>query len=346
MPSPNSTAMSTGRARLSDVAQLAQVSLATASRALNQPAIVRPEIRERVEQAVKTLRYTPDRTAKALSTRRSDTIGAVVPTLGNAIFADGVEALQSRLGERGYTLLLANSQYEPDREFKQIQAFLEHGVAGIVLVGDQFAADLLLAIRQQNVPVVTTYISTSKQDLPAVGIDNHQAARNMARYLLGMGHTRFCIIANTALPNDRSSARLAGMIAGLAEAGIELAPNAIVETTQPTIWHGRQAFAALRASHPNATAILCTTDALAVGVLAEARRTGVKVPTDLSVTGFDDVEIAAEADPPLTTVRVPAAELSRLAADYLISAIGGTRIPDATTLPTPLIVRDSTGRAP
>ena len=204
------------RAKLADVARLAKVSLATASRALNQPEIVGPAVRERVQNAVETLAYTPDRTAKALSSGKSHIIGAVVPTLGNAIFADGVEALQDRLSERGYTLLLSNSQYDQEKELRQIRALLEHGVDGLVLVGDSFASDALPLIRQHGIPFVTTYVCASQHDIPAIGIDNPHATEDMTRYLHKLGHREFAIIANTALPNDRSRARLEGMISALA----------------------------------------------------------------------------------------------------------------------------------
>jgi LacI family transcriptional regulator len=334
------------RAKLADVARLADVSLATASRALNQPEIVRPAIRERVQKAVTTLAYTPDRTAKALSSGKSRIIGAVVPTLGNAIFAHGVEALQERLGERGYTLLLSNSQYDPDKELRQVGAFLEQGVDGMVLVGDFFAPELLPLIRRRGIPFVTTYVCASRHDIPAIGIDNFQATREVAEYLIELGHRRFAIVANTALPNDRSQARLKGMLSALNDSGIPIAPNSIVEVTQPTIANGRRAFATLLAADPRLTAILCTTDALAVGVLAEARHLGIRVPKDLSVVGFDDVEIAAEVDPPLTTVNVPATEISRLAADHLVGVIAGNSIPMTTQLAARLVVRGSTDRAP
>lgn len=333
------------RAKLADVARLADVSLATASRALNQPEIVRPAIRERVQKAVMRLAYAPDRTAKALSSGKSRIIGAVVPTLGNAIFADGVEALQERLGERGYTLLLSNSQYDPDKELRQVGAFLEQGVDGMVLVGDFFAPEVLPLIRRRGIPLVTTYVCASRHDIPAIGIDNMQATREITEYLLELGHRRFAIVANTALPNDRSQARLEGMRSALGDCGIPIAPNSIVEVTLPTIANGRRAFANLLAANPRLTAILCTTDALAVGALAEARHLGIRVPKDLSVVGFDDVEIAAEVDPPLTTVNVPAAEISQLAADHLVSAIAGNSIPMTTQLAARLIVRASTGRA-
>jgi LacI family transcriptional regulator len=341
-----SQASNRARAKLTDVARLANVSLATASRALNQPDIVRPAIRERVERAVEKLAYTPDRTAKALSSGKSRIVGAIVPTIGNAIFADGVEALQDRLSERGYTLLLSNSQYDPEKELRQIRALLEHGVDGLVLVGDSFAPDALPLIRRRGIPFVTTYVCASRHGIPAIGIDNRRATEEATRYLLELGHRNFGVITNTALPNDRSQARLAGILAALAHRNMGLGPNRIVEVTQPSISNGRRAFATLIAADPVLTAIVCTTDALAVGALAEARRRGIRVPLDMSVVGFDDIEIAVGVDPSLTTVNVPAAEIGRTAADHLISAIEGNSIPITTRMDALLVVRESTDRAP
>jgi LacI family transcriptional regulator len=341
-----SQAPNRARAKLTDVARLAKVSLATASRALNQPSIVRPAIRERVERAVEKLAYAPDRMAKALSSGKSRTVGAVVPTIGNAIFADGVEALQNRLDERGYTLLLSISQYDPEKELRQIKALLEHGVDGLVLVGDSFASDALPLIRRRGIPFVTTYVCDSRHGIPAIGIDNRRATEEATRYLLELGHRNFAVIANTALPNDRSQARLEGILAVLAHCNMGLGPNRIVEVTQPSISNGRRAFATLTAADPSLTAVICTTDALAVGALAEARRRRIRIPLDMSIVGFDDIEIAAEVDPSLTTVNVPAAEIGRIAADHLISAIEGNSIPMTTRIDAPLVVRESTNRAP
>ncbi len=339
-PSPTAA-----RAKLEDVASLAKVSLATASRAINQPDIVRPSIRERVLRAVEMLDYTPDRTAKALSSGRSHTVGAVVPTLGNAIFADGIEALEVRLGARGYTLLLAHSQYDPARELRQVRAMLQYGVDGLVLVGDSFAPEVLPLIRHHRRPVITTYICASRQEIPAIGPDNRRAGFRIARHLLDLGHREFAVISNTSMPNDRSQARLEGILEAIAAEGIRLPPSRIVETAMPSIVAGREAFRKLRAENPAATAYLCTSDAMAVGAIAEARREGIRVPEDISVTGFDDVEIAAETDPPLTTVHVPAVEIGTLAADQLIRIIEGEAVPMSTELEAPLVVRDSAGPA-
>jgi LacI family transcriptional regulator len=335
-----------GRAKLADVARSAMVSLATASRVLNRPEIVKPEVRERVLAAVRALSYSPDRTAQALISGKSFIVGAIVPTLGNAIFADGVETLQDRLSENGYTLLLSNSQYDLGKELRQIKALLGHGVDGLVLTGDTFAPEAVPIIRQRGVPCVTTYVAESKNGLPSIGIDNRQATYDLTRYLLDLEHREFGIISNTTLPNDRSQARLAGMLAALTDAGIALERNRIVEVAKPLIANGCEGLRRLLDAHPAITAVLCTTDALAVGALAEARRMGIEVPDALSVSGFDDVEIASGVSPSLTTVNVPAARIGRLAAEHLVRAMAGDNLPIVTRFEAKLVIRDSTGRAP
>lgn len=327
------------RAKLADVARRAKVSLATASRVLNQPDIVRPEVRERVWQAINELSYTPDRTARALSSGKSHTIGAIVPTLGIAIFADGVEALQNRLAELGFTLLLANSQYDPASETRQLRVLLEQGVDGVVLVGDDFSDEVLALIRRYGVPVVTTYVCESRHGIPAVGIDNGRATYDLAARLIELGHTGFGIVSNTALPNDRSAARRDGAVRAIAEAGLRIAKDCIVEVPRPTIADGRRALRQIMRASEGVTAVLCTADALAVGVQAEARAMGIAIPRDLSVTGYDDVEFASQVEPPLTTVSVPAALIGQLAAEHIVSAIRGEEVPVSVRLPARLVFR-------
>ena len=184
----------------------------------------------------------------------------------------------------------------------------------------------------------------SRQGIPAIGIQNRRATYGMTRYLLELGHREFAVIANTGMPNDRSQARLDGILEAIAEEGIRLPTDRIFEAAQPTIVAGREAFRQLRAAHPGVTAFLCTTDAMAVGALAEARREGIRVPEDISITGFDDVEIAGETDPPLTTVRVPRGrDRHTRRPDHLISLIEGGPIPMSTQLEAALVIRGSTG---
>jgi LacI family transcriptional regulator len=329
------------RVKIEDVARQAAVSAATVSRVLNHPEIVRPELRDKVTRAIANLSYTRDSAARALKSGRMRTIGAIVPTLGLGIFADGVEALQNRLSESGYTLFIANSQYDQRRELQELQSLIERGIDGIVLVGGSHGQELRALIQQAGVPVITTYVSKAQGGIPAIGIDNHRATRELTQYLLELGHVRFGTIANVPPSNDRSRARLDGIQKALAEAGIQLQPSQIVRADH-SLAQGRSALRQLLNDHPETTAVICTTDTLSIGAMAEARKMGIGVPQQLSITGFDDVELSAQVDPPLTTISIPAAEIGRGAADYLINAIAGLPIPKSVQLPYRLIIRAST----
>ena len=333
------------RAKIEDVARQAGVSSATVSRVLNHPAIVRPELRDRVARAIAKLSYTRDSAGRALKSGRMRTIGAIVPTLGFSIFAEGIEALQNRLSEAGYTLLIANAQYDQQREMQELRSLLERGIDGVALVGGSHSQELRGLIRQAGVPVITTYVSKASGGIPAIGIDNEAATRELTRYLLGIGHVAFGTIANVPPSNDRSRARLDGVQKALALAGIDLKPTQIIRADH-SLAQGRSAFRRLMNDHPETTAVICTTDTLAIGALAEARKLGFKVPQSLSITGFDDIELAAQVEPPLTTVSVPAGEIGRGAADYLINAVTGLSVPRSIQLPYRIIMRGSTAPAP
>lgn len=329
------------KAKLADVAKIAGVSLATASRVLNHPESVRPAIQAKVRRAMTLLAYKPDAVARALASGKSRVIGAVVPTLGTAIFADGIEALQNRLRDHGFGLLLANSQYDPEKELNEIRLLLERGVDGMALVGDNFSDQILALIRQHDVPLVTTYVSRSRHAIPAIGIDNSKGARAATDYLIGLGHREFGIITSHSPDNDRTTARYEGILGALADAELKCPPQQVVQVPH-SVANGRAALRRLLQAGPRITAVVCTTDALALGALSESRAQGLIVPRDLSITGYDDVEIAAEYEPSLTTVHVPASEIGRLAADRLFAMIA--EMPSAGTdaeLEARLMIRNS-----
>jgi LacI family transcriptional regulator len=332
---------SSARVKIEDVARQAKVSAATVSRVLNHPEIVRAELRDKVTRSIASLSYTRDSAARALKSGRMRTIGAIVPTLGLSIFAEGVEALQNRLSESGYTLFIANSQYDQRRELQEMQSLIERGIDGIVLVGGSHGQELRALIRQAGVPVITTYVSRAQAGIPAIGIDNRRATLELTQYLLGLGHVRFGIIANIPPSNDRSRARLEGIQNALSKVGIRVKPTQIIRADH-SLAQGRSALRQLLTDHPQTTAVICTTDTLAIGAMAEAKKMGLKIPQMLSITGFDDVELSAQVEPPLTTIGVPAAEIGRGAADYLINAIAGMPIPKSVLLPYRLIMRGST----
>jgi LacI family transcriptional regulator len=327
--------------RLIDVAELAGVSIATASRALSKPHLVAAEMREQVARAVKRLNYRPDRVARALSLGHNTTIGAIVPTLGIAVFAAGVECLESRLDELGYTLLLGNSQYDARKELNQIRAFAENNVAGLILVAGDVSKETLACLRSIDVPVVCTYMHKSRYGFPSVGIDNYKATNRLANHLISIGHRKFGIVSNTLKPNARSAARRDGAIDAIVKFASGQCHHVLAEVGETSVLEGRRAFQRILHSDPEITAVICTSDALALGVLAECKDKNLEVPGDVSITGYDDMEFVAHTDPPLTSVRVPAKEISIQAVELLIAMIAGESVRMSTEFEAEIIFRGS-----
>ena len=334
-----------GQPRLTDVAALAGVSTATVSRALNQPATVTAQLRERVQSAVATLGYVPYGPARALASRRSHTIGAVVPTIDNAIFARNIQALQARLFEAGFTLLLASSEYDYPREVREVQSLVERGIDGLMLVGENRDASVYELLEKKRVPYINTWIYREESPHPCVGFDNAQAAHQIGSFLLDIGHRRIAMVAGVREGNDRAAARIEGVTAALAERGLRFDRGHLVEHEYHII-EGRRAAGRLLASSNPPTAIICGNDVLALGVLFECRARDVQVPKEISITGFDDLDLAANIDPPLTTIHVPAVEMGRHAAEYLLARLEKSPAPEKTELPATLVVRETTAPPP
>lgn len=327
---------------ISDVAALAKVSTATVSRCLNAPERVSPDTREAVLSAVQTLGYMPNFGARALVARRTNTVGAIIPTMDNAIFARGLQAFQETLHEQGVTLLVASSQYDPAQEEEQIRTLLARGADGLLLIGYERSADLKADLARRGVPSVVAWAYDPDTQGPAVGFDNRRAMGELATEVLMRGHRHLSVISAVTATNDRARERVAGVRAAMAAQGLDPA-TLRVEETHYAFESGARALARLMASEPRPTAVICGNDVLAIGAIREARKMGLRVPEDLSVTGFDDIELASIAEPALTTVHVPHREMGRAAARALLGAIKGEDTVQSVELPTELRIRGTLG---
>ena len=216
------------RATLNDVARHAGVSTATVSRSLNRAETVSQETRARVEAAALALGYVPHFGGRALASNRSDTVGAVIPTMENAIFARGLQALEESLSVRGVTLLVATSHYDVELEASQVRTLLARGIDGLVLIGEARPATTYDLLTRSGVPYVLVWNPNRDSAHCSVGFDNRAAAKAMTAAVLEFGHRRVAMIAGVTLWNDRASERVAGVREALASRGLRLAP--------PTSW--------------------------------------------------------------------------------------------------------------
>ncbi len=341
MPTPDFTANPT----IDDVARHAGVSTATVSRVLNQTDGVRATLRMRVEAAVQALGYVPNAGARTMKLRRSGTLGAIFPTVDNAIFAKAIDALQRRLAEAGYQLLIATSDYDPHTEESAALTMLARGVDGLLLCGCGQDPRLLERLRQRGVPTVHVMSWPVPPGHIGVGFDNARAMGQVVRYLLDLGHRRIAMLAGVTRDNDRAAERVRGVREALEAAGLSLPASRLVERRYG-IASAREGLRQLMADKAPPTAVVCGNDVLAFGALLEAQRLGLAVPGELSIVGFDDLELAAQVQPALTTVRVPAEAMWRCAANCLLAALAGDALPTETQIEVALVVRESSGPRP
>ena len=239
-------------------------------------------------------------------------------------------------------LLVATSEYDARREADEVAVLLERGVDGIVLVGRDHDRRVYDTLAARRVPFVLTWATDPLGHHPYVGFDNKRAAARMVHYLLDLGHRRFAMIAGITSGNDRAADRVAGVREALAARKIVLRPQHCIE--QPyTIASGRAAMRTLMRITPPPTAVICGNDVLALGALEECRLQCLSVPGSVSISGFDDIEMASYVVPSLTTMRVMAAEIGLRAGDYLLSRVAGGTVVDACDVDVELVVRGSTG---
>lgn len=324
--------------RLEDVARRAGVSTATVSRCLNAPDKVIERTREKVMQAVRDLGYSPNFGARAMAARRTFTIGAVIPTMENAIFARGLQAFQEELRENGYQLLVSSSSYSPDLEEEQVRALVARGAEGLLLIGHDRAEATTRFLKQRGLPVLVAWSFAEATDFPSVGFDNRAAMRDLAQAVLSQGHQRIGMISAPCAGNDRARARVQGLRDAMAERGLDPASLALVETGYG-IDTGAEALRRVIGATPDVTAVVCGNDVLAAGALRAARQLGLDVPRDLSITGFDDIELASVISPELTTMHVPHKSMGQTAARALVRMIETGVVPAPVRLTPRLTLR-------
>ncbi|WP_439144052.1 LacI family DNA-binding transcriptional regulator [Planktotalea sp.] len=305
---------------LEDVAKVAGVSPATVSRSLNSPSLVSKETLKRVKSAVETLGYTPHFGARFMSAKRTMTIGAIIPTMENAIFAKGIQAFQERLHALGYTLLISSNSYDPEIEAEQVRALASRGADGILLIGYWREKKVYEFLQQRNIPFLLAWAFAANNALPAIGFDNRASMYQLCDQVLTMGHRNIAVISGTTEGNDRATNRLKGITERLAVAGINLENVPIIETPYD-IDNGANAFEQLMTGPKRPSVVMCGNDVLAVGALQRAQEMGIAVPAEVSITGFDGIELARVVTPRLTTVCVPHSEMGRRAADELVRMV-------------------------
>jgi len=305
---------------LRDVARLAQVSEQTVSNVMNERPNVRAETREKVLQAAETLNYRANRLARSLKTSRSNVLAVIFPALINPIYAEAADVVSRAATRRGYLMMLANSQRDPEAERQLVETALDHQVAGLLLSSIDPTGAAGRRAPRFGVPCVQLLNRDPCWTGDYVGAANVAAAREAVATLVADGHRTIGHLRG--LVSFVGDERLRGYRDAIVEAGLPL-DEALVAPGHFSRKGGAQAFAQLVERNPGMTAVFCGSDLMAYGVLDEARRRGIRVPQDMSVVGFDDTSFSSLGAISLTTVRFDLEAIASAAVDRLIDRVEG-----------------------
>jgi LacI family transcriptional regulator len=329
-------------ATMKQVAQRAGVSISTVSHVINNTRIVSSDVRQRVQGVIDELRYIPSAVARSLKNDKTNTIGVLVPNSSNPYFAELIRWIEDAAFQLGYNMILCNAHGGADKQAAYLRLLMEKRIDGLLLVASGADDEQALMLRQEAVPIVQLERALPGLEADVVYAGQEEGAWQATRHLIGLGHRAIaCVSGPPDLPRARE--RVAGYLRAMAEAGLEVPAGRVVHDAF-TSAGGHAAFSRLLDQPHPPSAVFVTSDLMALGGLCAAGRRGLRIPAELSVIGYDDIEGAGYASPPLTTVAPPKRDMARLAIELLIERIRGSATPlRRDALGSTLVVRASTG---
>lgn len=329
-----------------EIAKRARVSTATVSRTINRIPTVDPQLARRVWKVVDELGYFPNTQARALVSGRSRLFGLIVSEITNPFFPEIVQTFENLAVENNYEILLTSTVHDPKRMESSVRRMMERRVDGVAILTFGMEESLLEHLRFRKVPLVFVDVGPDAPRVANIRIDYQSGIRQAVQHLAALKHTRIAFIAG---PVHLKSALARRSAFQLAMTEIGLSPDLIVEGDH-TLEGGMSALTELMSTcHKRATAVLCSNDVTAIGVIRQAYDQNIKIPADLSVVGFDDIRLAQFTTPPLTTVQMSQTELATLAFRALIEQaeqVAPAQRGREYTLVTNLVLRRSTALAP
>lgn len=309
------------RTTLLDVAARAGVSPITVSRVLREPEKVSEQLRTRILGLIEDMGYVPDQAARALASRHNFTFGVLVSSLMNRAFVNFMQGIEERVRETNFRVQYANTHFCVDEEKRQVKLLLSQNTAGIILAGLEGADEVKSLLKNATCPVVQVVDINLPTEGISIAVDHERAAAMATRNLLKCGYRKIALFGPTG--DERGRRRLAGYSKVMQEAGLfdeRLVHHSGSATNAPV---GAELLRAALRQQPDIDAVFCQMDDLALGVLFEAQRLGKRVPEDLGICGYNDLDFASMMEPPLTTIRVPLFDMGYRAADIMIRGVDG-----------------------
>lgn len=324
-----------------DLAQATGLSVATVSRVMNGAENVSEKARTQVLEASSRLNYIPNPAARALTTKRSKTIAAIVPTIEHSVFAKYIAAIEQTLDAHNYSLVLAISNADKNLELKAARKLLGMGADAFILSGSDHHDELMGLFARRNTPFVFTSVWEPECDGPTIGYDNFELSRRAVNYLASRGHRHIAVVHGPLADSDRTRSR---------KAGAEDAASDVVDLhfyeTELTATGGKEIVEAVIGSDSNCTAVLCFSDVLAQGVYFALQAASISIPEEISLMGFDNLDWSADVIPALTTINLPARRMGVEVATQLINHLEQGEKIQTTQLTGELVERQSVRTIP
>lgn len=321
--------MSMGKSKvtLKDVSKAAGLSLITVSRALRQPETVHPDTREKIRRTIEDIGYVPNLVARALVSQKSDMVGVVVPVLHSSLFADFTQGAANVLRSHGLQMLLGVSDRATNHEEEAVRTFIARQADAIIVTGFTHTDACRKMLTNFGGPVVETWNLRDEAVDIVVGYDNFLAAADMTRYLINKGYQEIVMVGGTFDNNDQATDRHDGFLAAMREAGREVKPDSIVAVPNPTtIESGADLIMSLLARPVKPDAVFIQAELPAQGAMLACLSQGIRIPEDIAIASFGDLNLSALLPVPLTTIKVRSSEIGKRTADMVIKRLRGESI--------------------
>ncbi|MBX2830422.1 MAG: LacI family DNA-binding transcriptional regulator [Rhodospirillales bacterium] len=324
-----------------DVARKAGLSIATVSRVINFPDEVPLDTAKNVTAAMRYLNYRPNINGRRLKMTQTSTVGVLVPTLANPVFATSVQGIEQEANANGLTVILTSSEYDPEREMGAVSTLLNNRVDGLILTlanaDNNPVVDLL---RAENIPFVLLFNQPSRDDVAAISVDNARSAFDVTNAMIAQGHRSLAMVAGRFESSDRSRQRYDGFCRALQDAGIETPHLVQVQFGESDL---KDQLEELLCGEHAVSGLVCSTDMLAIAAISACRSHGLSVPGDVSVGGIDGISVGGLITPKLCSAVQPTQEMGQQALAFLRGLIKGQANPQSLLLPHHLSDGESIG---
>lgn len=324
---------------IKDVAKKANVSIATVSRILNGQGGYSEKTKSKVLKVIEELGYQPNAVARGLINKRTHTIGVLFPKLSSSLVTDLLDGIEKAANDNGSSVIVCHTESNGEKTMKYLQLLIEKRVDGVIFASEVLKDEYYQYVTKSKMPIILLSTESYAYPVPYVKVNDYHAAYSAAKYLIDKGHAEIGMISGNKDDIIAGKPRIDGFKRALSDHGIQLDERNIVTSSGFTFPDGVEGFKKLLNQYPEATAIFAASDEIAIGALSSAYQLGIKVPEELSIIGYDNLNLAEMSIPPLTTVGQPLAKMGETAAEMLFKLLETGETPESRILPHKIVER-------